>query len=45
MVPSPRHPPTIHREEIEPIDPIGPIDPIALVDVPKDIALGQNIPT
>jgi hypothetical protein len=31
--------------EIDPIDPIDLIDPISLVDVPKDIAVGQKRPT
>jgi hypothetical protein len=44
MVPSPPHPPTVQRETIEPIDPIDLVDPVALVDVPRDIAVGQKRP-
>jgi hypothetical protein len=42
MVPSPPHPPLVQRDTIEPID---PIDPIALVDVPRNIVVGQKRPT
>jgi hypothetical protein len=45
MVPSPPHPPTIHGEIVEPIDAIDPIILVALVDVPKNIAVGQKTPT
>jgi hypothetical protein len=31
--------------EIDPIDPIDLVDPIALVDVPRDIAVGRKRPT
>jgi hypothetical protein len=44
MVPSPPHPPIVHRETIEPIDQIDPVDPIASVDVPRDIAVGRKRP-
>jgi hypothetical protein len=45
MVPSPPHPPAVQRETVEPIDPIDLIDPVALVDVPRDIAVGRKRPT
>jgi hypothetical protein len=45
MVPSPPHPPVVQRETIEPIDPIDLVDHVALVDVPRDIAVGQKRPT
>jgi hypothetical protein len=40
IVPSP--PSTVQRETI--IDPVDPIDPVALVDVPRDIAVGHKRP-
>jgi hypothetical protein len=45
MVPSPPHPPTIHRETIEPIDPIDLVDDVAPFDVPRDVVVGQKRPT
>jgi hypothetical protein len=42
MVPSPPHPLASQRETVEPID---HIDHVAPVDVPRDIVLGQKIPT
>ena len=36
---------TFQRETIELIDQIGHVDPVALVDVPRDIAVGQKRPT
>jgi hypothetical protein len=45
MVPSPLHPPTVHSKTIDPIDPIDFVDPVALVDVPRDIVVGQKRPT
>ena len=39
------NPPIIQRDIIDPIDPIGIVDPIALVDVPRDIAVGWKRPT
>ena len=41
MVPSPPHPPTVQRETTEPID---LVDPVALVDIPRDIAVGRKRP-
>jgi hypothetical protein len=45
MVLCPPHPPTVQRETVEPIDPIDRVDPVTLVDVPRDIAVGQKRPT
>jgi hypothetical protein len=45
MVPSPSNPPAVQRETVEPIDPIDPVDLVALVDVPRDIAIGRKRPT
>jgi hypothetical protein len=42
MVLSPPHPPVIQRETVEPID---HVDHVPLVDVPKDIVVGQKRPT
>jgi hypothetical protein len=42
MVPSPPHPPTVHREIIEPIDTIDLVDPVTLIIVPRDITVGQE---
>jgi hypothetical protein len=35
---------TFQRETIEPIDQIGLVDPVALVNVPRDIAIGRKRP-
>jgi hypothetical protein len=45
MASSPPHPPVVQRETVEPIDQIDPVDPVALVDVPRDSAVGQKRPT
>ena len=42
MVHSPPHPPTVQREIVDPID---PIHLVPLVDVPRDILVGQKRPT
>jgi hypothetical protein len=35
---------TFQRETIEPVDQIGHVDPIALVNIPRDIAIGRKRP-
>jgi hypothetical protein len=45
MASYPPHPPTVQRETVELIDQIDLIDPVALVDVPKVIAVGRKRPT
>jgi hypothetical protein len=42
MAHSPPHPPIVQRETVEPID---PIHPVPLVDVLRDIVVGQKRPT
>jgi hypothetical protein len=42
IVPSP--PSSVHREtNIIPIDPVVPADPISLVDIPRDIVVGNKM--